>query len=473
MQPMSRRAALSMLASAGAALLPTAADAGSVQCPHIKPAPTATPRFHGPTLGELARAKGLMFGIEASITSMHDYGGDIYDPAYLQLILNEKPDFLAFGGQFIFSSVASDPPQNDVLRLTNAAYGIENTWYVVNDIAPKLQAAHVGARADALFWESDQSRQPWLKRIAQGSSPDRRKNPDLDWNLSRAEDYLRIAFDKFDELAAAAPGFVRIVSLVNEPLDPWTLKGRLAYRGGAFAPPGMAMDDSDHAPGYIRDLFRLAGKLRGSKGRNRPSLIINEAGTEDDQYGPTMRPALLSLLKRMLADGLPLDGVGLECHLQPQMMRDPLRPDWSAFGAFMDEVAALGLEIHLTELDVFDYVVSCNGRSARSEEADRLVSLYYESFLTQALKCKAVKSVCLWDLSDRYSFYRALDVSTWYGYDKLAKGEAPADWPKCARVPSSPQAIACPRPNVYDDAYRPKAARAAVIRALESAPVRG
>jgi endo-1,4-beta-xylanase len=232
------------------------------------------------------------------------------------------------------------------------------------------------------------------------------------------------------------------------------------------------LDEKAGVATYIRDLYRLAGKLRGPRGPNKPRLIINEAGVEPDQGGPFYRAELLKLLKMMLAEGLPLDGLGIESHLQPQMMNDPLNPDWSAFGGFLDEVAALGLEIHLTELDVLDYETSCNGRPGRPEDSDKLVAHYFESYLTRALANTAVKSVCVWDLSDRYSFYRNMDVDTWYGYNALPRGHTPAEWPKCAKVPASATAIACPRPNVYDDRYGPKLARAAIARAFESAPRR-
>jgi endo-1,4-beta-xylanase len=467
----SRRRALSLLGSA-AGLVAAPALAASPQCPRVPPVPTVTPPHPGPALGDLARAKGLTFGVEAGLASMKEYGANIYDPAYLQLILNEKPDYLAFGGQFIFSNVATDPPHGDHLSLTNSAYNVTNTWFIANDISPKLQAAHVGARADALIWDDEQARQPWLRPIPRGASSDRAKNRDLDWNIARAEDYLRIAFDKFDELSAAAPGFMKIVSLVNEPLDPWVVPGRMAYRGTVFTPPGVVLDEHAGVAPYICDLYRLAGKLRGPRTKTTPTIIVNLAGTEPDQDGVLMREGSLRLLKMMRAEGLPFEGVGLEAHLQPQMMNDPERPDWSAFGAFLDEVADLGLDIHLTELDVFDFEASCNGRAGRTEESDALVAHYYESFLTRSLQCKAVKSVCLWDLSDRYSFYRLFDVDTWFGYDRLPKGQRPDSWPKCAAMPASPTEIPCPRPNAYDDRYHAKSARAAIARALTAAPAR-
>lgn len=472
-QPVNRRHVMRLLGGlAGTAAFTGIAAAGSPQCRNIPPEPKAAVRFRGPSLGQLARAKGLQFGLQTQISSNHDYGDGIYSEAYLNLLFSEEPDFIAFGNQFLFSTVCPDPPIGGHLMTTIERYNIANSWYSLDDTAPKLMARHIGARADALVWENGDVRQSWLKKIPRGSSPDRDKNPDLDWNLNWMEAYIRLAFTKINALNLRDPGFFRIVSLVNEPLDYWGRGiGQLAYRGGAMCPEGIPIEADHGVIGYIRDAYTLAGRLRGTA-PNRPKLILNDAGSEDDQFSPVMRPGLLKLLKMMKAETIPLDGVGIEAHLQPQMMANPMKPDWGRFGAFLDEIADLGLEIHITELDVCDFVTNCNGRPGRPEEADALTALYFETFLDRTLACRAVKSVTLWDLSDRYTFYRSLDVNAWYGYDRLPRGKTPPDWPKCEKMPMSREAIACPRSTPYDDAFRPKPARAAIARALERAPSR-
>ena len=89
------------------------------------------------------------------------------------------------------------------------------------------------------------------------------------------------------------------------------------------------------------------------------------------------------------------------------------------------------------------------------------------------LSYPAVKAVTLWDLSDRYSFYRDSDVSTLYGYDAIPRPR-PADtpWPNCPTLPANAQAIACPRPDAFDDQMVQKPARQSIAAALNAAPVR-
>ncbi len=217
-----RRHALGLLGGFTASgLLPGLAAAASPQCRSVTPEPKTLPRFRGASLGELARAKGLQLGLQTQISANRDAGDGIYSEAYLNLLFSEQPDFIAFGNQFLFSTVCPDPPIGGHLMTTVEKYNIANSWYSLDDAAPKFMAKHIGARADALIWENGDVRQSWLKKIPRGSSPDRDKNPDLDWNLRWMEDYIRLAFTKINALNLKDPGFFRAVSLVNEPLDYW------------------------------------------------------------------------------------------------------------------------------------------------------------------------------------------------------------------------------------------------------------
>ncbi|MDR3375124.1 MAG: endo-1,4-beta-xylanase [Ancalomicrobiaceae bacterium] len=481
MMPMTRRNLVSGLAAGMLGLSGwPAVEAASPQCRAIAPAPKQAAPVIEPPLGDLGRQKGVAIGVQLDVSYTHDYGEGMYDAAYTQLVRAEKPDFVAFGSAFKFGNVAADAPSSDgLLAFSDTPSGVADTWYVARDLAAMTRAAGIGGRADALVWQDDQVIQPWLRKIAAGSAPDRRKNADLDWNLTRMEAYIAAAIAKMYDLSAGDPAYFRSISLVNEPLDPFAAHGRVAYRGGSFAPPGLFLDTETKPAGYIADAFRTAEAVNRAIARERGTspltaqLILNETTLETDQFGPVMRPALLKLLRQMQAEGLAIGGVGLECHLQPQMMADPFKPDWSAFGTFLDEVAGLGLDIHLTELDVIDYVTSCSGHKGSIEDSDRLVAHYFESFLARALACPKLKSITFWDLSDRYSFYRQLDVASWYGYDHVRLPQALRSWPRCGEIPAKAEAIACPRPAVYDDHFRPKPARAAIARALVAAPPRG
>ncbi|MDR3497021.1 MAG: endo-1,4-beta-xylanase [Ancalomicrobiaceae bacterium] len=479
MARINRREMVSGLAAGMLGLGAWPASAASPQCRSVPPAPNSAPPIAEVPLGDLGRQKGVAIGVQLDVANNQDFGAGLYDEAYRRIVVAEKPDFVAYGSAFKFGNVAADAPSADGrLTFSDTSGGVADTWYVARDLAAMTHRAGIGGRADALVWQDNQVIQPWLRKIPPGSSPDRRSNADLEWNLSRMEAYIAAAIEQMFDLSAGDPDYFRAISLVNEPFDPFEKPGRVAYRGGAFAPPGLFVDTEPRTIGYIADAFRAAAAANRAIAERRgvkplsAQLILNETTLETDEFGPAMRPALLKLLRHMRAEALPIGGVGLECHLQPQMMAAPFKPDWSAFGAFLDEVADLGLDIHLTELDVFDYETSCNGRKGTTEDSDRLVAQYFDSFLTRALACPRLKSITFWDLSDRYSFYRQTDVASWYDYDHVRLPQALRSWPRCQTMPAKPEAIACPRPAVYDDLYRAKPARQAIARALTAAPKR-
>ena len=73
-------------------------------------------------------------------------------------------------------------------------------------------------------------------------------------------------------------------------------------------------------------------------------LFYNEAGAE--ALGPRS-DAVYAVVRRLLERGVPLHGVGLQMHLAAEAP-----PDTASVAANMRRLAALGLDIHVTEMDV-------------------------------------------------------------------------------------------------------------------------
>lgn len=152
------------------------------------------------------------------------------------------------------------------------------------------------------------------------------------------------------------------------------------------------------------------------------------------------RRALLALLDRLIARRVPIDAVGLQSHLR----LDGGTFDERVYRAFLREIAARGLRILITELDVLD---RDRGRDPAVRDAE--VADYYARFLAVALDETAVASVVTWGLSDRY---------TW-----LSPEVAPE-----VDIPPGPPT----RPLPFDAAFRPKPAYAAMMAAFAAAPMR-
>lgn len=73
-------------------------------------------------------------------------------------------------------------------------------------------------------------------------------------------------------------------------------------------------------------------------------LYINEYGVE--MYGSAKTEAYFNLAKRLLKDGIPLDGVGLQCHLSVGELNE------KKFDANVARYADLGINCIVTELDM-------------------------------------------------------------------------------------------------------------------------
>jgi endo-1,4-beta-xylanase len=213
--------------------------------------------------------------------------------------------------------------------------------------------------------------------------------------------------------------------VVNEPIAPWDhLPGNL--RGGAFYD---ALGD-----GYIAKSFSLA---RAAAPNAR--LFLNEAQTEsDDENGRVFRESLKALLQRLKDEGVPVDGVGLECHL------DTRRPyDFPRFADFVAQLGEMGFDLAISELDVNDA-----GLSDDPNERDAQVADIYGRFLKAVLAVKAVRRLTLWQMADHTS---------WLYYEDLDH---------------HPRVRRRPRPLPFDAKFQRKRAWHAIARALDDMPAR-
>ncbi len=238
-------------------------------------------------------------------------------------------------------------------------------------------------RGHTLIWP--QQSPPWLRR-GRWSAPELR---------GVLENHVRTVVGHFR-------GRIDTWDVVNEPLSPGG-----GWRAGEA--PWLAV----LGPEYV------ALALRAARAADpRAKLFVNEFAVEHP--GPKL-DALVALVRRLRAQRVPLDGVGLQLHTNLA-----LAPSRARLTAALRRLAALGVEVELTEVDV--------GTSAgRGTGAQRLAAQAraYGGF---ARACRAVIAcgrITVWGVSDRDS---------WLG---------PGD-----------------RPLLFDDRLAPKPAHRAVLRAL-------
>jgi endo-1,4-beta-xylanase len=229
------------------------------------------------------------------------------------------------------------------------------------------------------------------------------------------------------ETIARYAGRMQSWDVVNEPFYP--PHGQAGgYRKGPWL---EAM-----GPTYIARALKAAAAADP-----KAKVVLNEAFCEqDDELGQSVRPPLLSLITELKHAGIRLDAVGFQAHLKPHLPFDD-----QAFAAYLQKIAALDVDIYITEFDVDDEAMP-DDIAAR----DRMVADRCTKFLSAVLSVPRVKTFICWHLSDRYSWYKDTD---WYRTSVARHGGDPKRGP---------------RTHLADEALKPKPAWDAVARVLEA-----
>jgi endo-1,4-beta-xylanase len=153
---------------------------------------------------------------------------------------------------------------------------------------------------------------------------------------------------------------------------------------------GLITDGWWHAlgPGYAEEAMHRAHAADPSA-----KLFINDDWLEYSASA-AKRARYLRLVERWVAAGVPIHGFGLEAHLQPDLVFDA-----KPYRRFLADIAATGLAIHVTELDVHDRTLPADF-SARDQAVADTLARYLDTTLDEP----AVEAVITWGLTDRYNY---------------------------------------------------------------------
>ena len=147
---------------------------------------------------------------------------------------------------------------------------------------------------------------------------------------------------------------------------------------------------------YIKQAFEIAHAADP-----KAQLVLNETSLSysnnfGNSYWEQRRNALLELLDKLKGANTPIHAVGIQSHL---LARFNDRFDGNKFRKFLSDIASMGLEIIISELDVSDTELPKNIKAR-----DRIVAESYYQYLSVVLDEPAVTTVINWGLSDRYSW---------------------------------------------------------------------
>lgn len=195
------------------------------------------------------------------------------------------------------------------------------------------------------------------------------------------EQLSRLLHEHIDTVMKHYAGRVFAWDVLNEALDengkpkdsPW------------YNQPGIGFADKGTA--YIEQAFRWAREADP-----HALLFYNEAEGEDLNR---KSDAIYAMVKDFKQRGVPIDGVGLQTHISR------LDFDTDAVAANIARLTALGVQVHLTELDVSLPVDA----SARATENDlQRQADMYRRIAHACLQNPGCTAIQTWGFTDKYSW---------------------------------------------------------------------
>lgn len=223
------------------------------------------------------------------------------------------------------------------------------------------EAHRMKVRGHCLVW--DHNNPPWL---AEG-----RFTP---------EQMSRLLQEHISTVMKHYAGQVFAWDVVNEGLDengkpkdsPW------------YNQPGIGL--SEKGTQYIEQTFRWAREADP-----HALLFYNEAEGEGMNR---KSDATFAMVRDFKKRGVPIDGVGLQMHISR------LDFDTTAVAANVARLTALGVQVHITELDVS---LPLESGQARSEDLQRQADIY-RGVIHACLQNPGCTAIQTWGFTDRYSW---------------------------------------------------------------------
>lgn len=360
--------------------------AAAAGCAALSPLPAARAFSAAPqtSLKDIAAAKGLRFG-----SAMAAYQLD--DPKYVEIIKRECGVIVA---------------ENEHKQYTILAQPDQWNYAPGDALAEFAKAEGLGMRGHTLLWNRNEYTSDWLKAVEFKSA-------------SEAEAWLG---DYIARVAGRYHPFIYSWDVVNETVTPET--GEL--RDTVFS---RAM-----GPELIDFCFYKAKEAAPGATLAYNDYMSWESGNEKHRKG------VLTLLERLLKNGVPIDALGIQSHSNYDMPHEFTKDKQREWRKFVDEVVGMGLDIYLTEFDVNDTELGPD-----AEIRDSLIAEFTRDYLDMMLSYQETKELLMWGMVDSMSWLQGFLPRT----DGVEK-----------------------RPTLYDSQYRPKLMRDAVGAALGAAPGR-
>lgn len=211
-----------------------------------------------------------------------------------------------------------------------------------------------------------------------------RQNPSwLTANGYGPTELSRILENHIKTVVAHYRGKVFAWDVANEAfheISPGRLRSTLWYDG-----PGIGL--AGRGTAYLEQCFRWAHEADPDA-----LLFYNDAEAE---VVNAKSDAIYVMVKEFRRRGVPIDGVGLQMHI------DNLRPDVVSIAENIQRFTALGVQVHITEMDVA-LSVDSNG-NATAEDLSRQAEVYRQ-IATACFSHPGCTAFQTWGFTDKYSW---------------------------------------------------------------------
>ncbi len=164
--------------------------------------------------------------------------------------------------------------------------------------------------------------------------------------------------------------------------------------------------------GYIAEAFHAAREADPTA-----ELFYNDYYN----YLPARRDAIYDMLSGLLDDGVPVDGVGLQCHLNLAPGQDPDEQSYHQTVEKLEEAiemySSLGLEVHITEMDLSLYLrdieytedMFYTEETFTSEIKEQQAERYREFFEMFRQHSDVITNVTFWGIADDNTWLSEFD----------------------------------------------------------------
>lgn len=134
----------------------------------------------------------------------------------------------------------------------------------------------------------------------------------------------------------------------------------------------------------------------------KAKLFLNDWGSD---WINKRSNKLYEIVKDLIAKGVPIDGIGFQMHLGlGRRKTSPTVPEMSSIRENFKRFSELGLEIHITEMDIQVQWIEGTMEEKLEKQAQA-----YKNILETALEFSNFKALVQWGVNDKYSWITGLN----------------------------------------------------------------